>query len=231
MSPPMTARRSHPHRLVPFAVLLLPVLAALPRAQQPQPAVAPAAAETPAEPVLDDQLAQLIRSEGIEHSQVMRLLRDLTGKVGHRLTGSDNFTKACDWAVAEFSAMGLQNVHKEKWGEWKLVWNRGVWRGRIVAPIQLDMYVATEAGTAGTDGVRKGRVVYAPADEAGVTTLLEQNGGSLANLFLYQKRRAAGSAAGNAGGTPTPAADVPSESKEDAAKRRERVRALCEQKG
>src|SRR5262245_27256236 len=222
MSPPMTARRSHPHRLVPFAVLLLPVLAALPRAQQPQPAVAPAAAETPVEPVLDDQLAQRIRTEGIEHSQVMRLLRDLTGKIGHRLTGSDNFTKACDWAVAEFTAMGLQNVHREKWGEGKLLWNRGVWRGHIVAPIQLDMYVATEAWTAGTNGVRKGRVLYAPADEDGVTALLAANGGSFENVFLYEKKRPPGE---------VHAADGSVMTRQQLAERRDRVRALCESRG
>ena len=105
----MTARRSALQRLVPF--LLVPVLAVFARAQAPQPAGAPtappAAEEAPVAAVLDDQLAQRIRSEGIDHSQAMRLLRDLTGKVGHRLTGSDNFTKACDWAVAEFTAMGL----------------------------------------------------------------------------------------------------------------------------
>ncbi len=159
----------------------------------------------PAVPVLADDLAQRIRTEGIERSQAMRLLRDLTGKVGHRLTGSDNFTKACDWARDEFERMGLQNVHKEKWGEWNLAWNRGTWKGRIVQPIQLEMYVATEAWTASTDGLRKGRVLRAPADEAGVEALLGANGGTLNGVFLYYSKRPAaavvkaGEAAGIAG--------------------------------
>lgn len=108
------------------------------------------------------EVAAAIRTEGIDNSQVMRLLRDLTGKVGHRLTGSDNFTKACEWARDEFAAMGLQ-VELEPWGEWKLVWNRGAWVGRITAPVQLEMYVATDAWTAGTKGLQSGEVIAAPA--------------------------------------------------------------------
>ena len=110
---------------------------------------------------LPDALADAIAREGIEKSQVMRLLRDLTGKVGHRLTGSDNFTKGCLWAKEEFEKMGLQ-VELEKWGEWKLVWNRGPWVGRITQPIQMDMYVATDAWTGATKGLQKGAMVKAP---------------------------------------------------------------------
>ena len=117
-------------------------------------------------PVLDEATAAAIRKEGIENSEAMRLLGDLTSKVGHRLTGSDNFTKACDWAVQEFEAMGLKNVHKEKWGEWNLVWNRGTWKGRVVSPSPFDIYIATEAWTGSTNGVKTGPIVRAPKDTA-----------------------------------------------------------------
>ncbi len=110
---------------------------------------------------LPDATAEAIAKEGIDNSQVMRLLRDLTGKVGHRLTGSDNFTKGCEWAKGEFERMGLQ-VELEKWAEWKLAWNRGAWVGRIVHPFRLDMYVATEAWTAGTKGLQQGDLVLEP---------------------------------------------------------------------
>ena len=136
-------------RILPFS--LLPALA-----------LAQAPAATTADP-LPREIAEAIRAEGIERSQVMRILRDLTGKVGHRLTGSDNFTKGCEWARAEFAAMGLTNAHLEKWGEWKLVWNRGAWIGRITSPVLLDMYVATDAWTAGTKGLVPAKFVMAPA--------------------------------------------------------------------
>ncbi len=134
-------------------------------------------------PVLDDELAAAIRHEGIDNSQVMRILRDMTGKVGHRLTGSDNFTKACAWAATEFHAMGVPSVTLEKWGEWRLAWNRGAWKGRITSPVSMDLYVATEAWTAGTNGPREGVIVKAPDTVEGAT---KESVGS--KWVFYRKR-------------------------------------------
>ncbi|MFK7742393.1 MAG: M20/M25/M40 family metallo-hydrolase [Planctomycetota bacterium] len=111
--------------------------------------------------------ADAIHDQGIRKSQVHRFLRDMTGQIGHRLTGSPNFTKACAWAKGEFEKMGLE-VELEKWDEWPTVWSRGEWVGRIEQPIELDMYVATEAWTAGTKGPTTGHFALAPSgdDEA-----------------------------------------------------------------
>lgn len=140
---------------------LLPFLFAAPLLFAQEAAVA---TPTALPQLLPDGMAQQIRAEGIDHSQAMRLLRDLTGKVGHRLTGSDNFTHACAWAMTEFQAMGIPVVKLEKWGEWRLAWNRGVWHGRITVPEDIDLYVATEAWTAGTNGSKVAEI--APAPEA-----------------------------------------------------------------
>jgi carboxypeptidase Q len=102
---------------------------------------------------LSNSVAEAIKKEGVERSQVQRILRAMTGDIGHRLTGSDNFTKACEWAKGEFEQMGLP-VELEEWGEWQTVWNRGQWVGRVVEPIEFDMYVATDAWTAATDGLQ-----------------------------------------------------------------------------
>ncbi len=160
--------------------LLLPLFCSPLLAQGPATESASSSAVVP---VLDEATIERIIDEGIEHTQAMRLLDDLTSKVGHRLTGSDNFTAACDWAVAEFTKMGLSNVHKEPWGEWKLVWNRGIWRGRITSPIEMDMYVATEAWTAGTDGEVQGVIRYMPDDMAELRKMIEA--GRVRGAFLY----------------------------------------------
>jgi carboxypeptidase Q len=128
-------------------------------------------------------MAERIRDEGIDHSQAMRLLRDLTGKVGHRLTGSDNFSKACDWAAQEFHAMGVPSVQIEKWGEWKLAWNRGAWIGRITNPVAMDLYVATDAWTAGTNGSKVGVIAAAP------TAIDEVTVKAYAGKWVYYSKR------------------------------------------
>ena len=114
---------------------------------------------------LTNEMAEAIKKEGIENSSVHRILRDMTGKVGHRLTGSDNFTKACLWAKGEFEKMGIE-VELEQWAEWQTVWNRRQWIGRIVEPIELDMYVATDAWTAATDGLQTAGFVAVPEAES-----------------------------------------------------------------
>jgi hypothetical protein len=144
-------------------------------------AVAPAAPASP----FPMGVPERIRDVGIAESQAMRLLRDLTGKVGHRLTGSDNFTKACQWAAGEFYAMGVPVVTLEKWAEWKLVWNRGAWVGRITNPVAMELYVATEAWTAGTNGPRVGLIVRVPTEVEAVTRK------AVANKWLYYDKRPA----------------------------------------
>lgn len=128
------------------------------------------AQQTPAP--LSDDVAERIVAEGIDNSGVQAILREMTGDIGHRLTGSENFTKACAWAKQHFERMGL-TVELEKWDEWQTVWSRGEWVGRIVEPIELEMYVATEAWTAGTDGLQRAGFAAAPRsskDEAVAAT-------------------------------------------------------------
>ena len=130
------------------SLLVSPLLTSLALAQAgPQP--------------LSDAMAEAIAKEGIQNSGVHAILREMTGDIGHRLTGSENFTKACEWAKGHFEKMGLE-VELEEWAEWTTIWSRGEWIGRIVEPIELDMYVATDAWTAGTDGLKTASFVEAP---------------------------------------------------------------------
>lgn len=101
--------------------------------------------------------------EGKNHSQVMNYLSTLTHKIGPRLTGSPRLTKACNWALGEFTKMGCTNVHLEKWGDIPAGWDRGsIQVARMVEPFQSDMVFTTNAWTNGTHGMVRGRVVKAP---------------------------------------------------------------------
>ncbi len=73
------------------------------------PAAAPALApETAA--ALDNLTGRLLL-----HGQAYEYDRQLADGIGPRLTGSANYVKAVDWAIAEFTRLGLKNVHKESW--------------------------------------------------------------------------------------------------------------------
>ena len=107
-------------------------------------------------------MAAAIKKEGLENSHAMEILDELANGVGHRLTGSDNFTRACEYAKAEFESMGFEDVELEKWGTWPIVWNRGQWQGRVISPEPFDLQVATAAWTNGTPGNVRARVLPLP---------------------------------------------------------------------
>ena len=56
-----------------------------------------------------------IRSEELEHSQIMRIEHMLTDRYGPRMTGTPNHEAAAKWAVAEMTQWGMKNAHLEPW--------------------------------------------------------------------------------------------------------------------
>ncbi|MGE0141968.1 MAG: M20/M25/M40 family metallo-hydrolase [Planctomycetota bacterium] len=114
-----------------------------------------------------DTLAK-IRHEGLENSRAMDILDRLTHEIGHRLTGSDNFTRACEFARAEFASFGMTEVRLEPWDTWPITWNREQWMGRITAPEAFDLQVATPAWTNGTKGQVRGALIAMPESTAAI---------------------------------------------------------------
>ncbi len=123
--------------------------------------------------------AETIKNEGLNNSQAMKFLDHLTNKIGYRLTGSDNFTMACEWARDEFAKMGL-DAKLEKWTEWNVVWNRGQWSGRVLKPEVMELQVATPAWTPGTKGRQRGELVAMPDVDT-----LNQSDGAYKGKFLF----------------------------------------------
>ena len=111
---------------------------------------------------VDAATAAAIKHEGLENSRVMDTLDRLTNGIGGRLTGSDNFTRACEWARDEFKSFGMTEVQLEKWDTWPITWNRGQWMGRITSPEAMELQVATPAWTNGTKGQVRGVLVTMP---------------------------------------------------------------------
>lgn len=120
-------------------------------------------AEAP-QPVLDEDIVTAIQKEGLENSKVMEHLDYLTNTIGHRLTGSDNFRDACEWARGQFESWGL-DARLDPWATWPVVWNRGQWHGRVVEPIKMDLQVATQAWTAGTKGRVRAPLLAEPTSD------------------------------------------------------------------
>jgi carboxypeptidase Q len=75
-----------------------------------------------------------IAGEGILDSHAFQYLTELSDEVGARVTGSPAERKAEDWGAAKMKAIGLENVHTEKYQIWR-GWTRGTTEAEMILPM------------------------------------------------------------------------------------------------
>src|ERR1700691_1001856 len=95
----------------------------------------------PKGPAEDGTLPALgkIAGEGEMNSHAFEFLTELSDDVGARVTGSAAEHKAEDWGVAKMQAIGLSNVHKEKYTIWK-GWSRGPADAELLSPVRHKLH-------------------------------------------------------------------------------------------
>ena len=90
-----------------------------------------------------------IAGEGLLNSHAFQYLTELSDDIGGRVTGSVNERKAEDWGVAKMKAMGLENVHTEKYTIWR-GWTRGIAEAEILSPVRHKLHVDAMGWTGST---------------------------------------------------------------------------------
>lgn len=108
----------------------------------------------------DAEIARVI-DEGLVRSEVMTTASALMDGIGPRLTNSENYRRAADWAIGKFGAMGLQNVHRESF-EFGLGWNLDSHSARMITPRAINMTAIPVAWSPPTGGTLRGAVIVAP---------------------------------------------------------------------
>ncbi|MGB8474748.1 MAG: M28 family peptidase [Candidatus Acidiferrum sp.] len=100
-----------------------------------------------------------IAGEGMMNSHAFDYLTELSDDVGARVTGSPQAEKAIEWGEAKMKAIGLQNVHTEKWQLWR-GWTRGTAQAELLTPIRHPLHVDSMGWTGSTPaGGAEGDVV------------------------------------------------------------------------
>src|SRR5438128_8134513 len=100
-----------------------------------------------------------IAGEAMIDSHAFQYLTELSDDIGSRVTGSPADRKAEQWGVAKMKAMGLENVHTEKYQLWR-GWTRGMAQGELLEPIRRPLHVDAMGWTGSTPaGGAEGRVV------------------------------------------------------------------------
>jgi hypothetical protein len=100
-----------------------------------------------------------IRSEEMEHSQVMYIEHMLADRYGPRVTGTPNHEAAAKWAVAEMTKWGMKNGHLEKWDYGRDGWLNERAYGFITAPVKQNLKFEVLAWTPSTNGPVTGSAI------------------------------------------------------------------------
>ena len=120
----------------------------------------------PANEQLDMAMYERIREEGTQHGKAMELAGALTDDIGPRLTGSPNLDRGYEWAMATLTKMGLENAHKEDWGEFGFGWQQINTWGRMITPEPEPVWLQAAPWSPATNGAVTGDVVYVPLADA-----------------------------------------------------------------
>ena len=118
-------------------------------------AALPAAADTS-----EAQVGAVI-DEGLNRSEAMKTASQLMDGIGPRLTNSEGYRRAADWAIARMTATGLQNVHREAF-DFGLGWNLDSFSARMITPRRIDMTAIPVAWSPPTSGTLRAPVIVAP---------------------------------------------------------------------
>ena len=101
---------------------------------------------------VDEATTARIRSEELEHSQLMHTLHMLTDVYGPRVTGTPNHESAAKWAVQQMTEWGMKNAHLEPWDFGHPGWLNESASGHIVSPVHENIKFEVLAWTPSTNG-------------------------------------------------------------------------------
>jgi Zn-dependent M28 family amino/carboxypeptidase len=90
-----------------------------------------------------------IAGEGMMNSHAFEYLTELSDDVGGRVTGSPQGQKAIDWGVAKMKAIGLENVHAERYQIWR-GWTRGLAQAELLSPLRHPLHIDAMGWTGST---------------------------------------------------------------------------------
>ncbi len=117
------------------------------------------------EPV-DAKVNAILRSHGLEQSQVMDHLSWLCDVYGPRLTGSPNLGRAQKWAMKTLESWGVENAHTESWGPFGRGWRLDHFNLSVVGDNPWPVIAYPKAWSPGVDGRQVAEIVYVGSTNA-----------------------------------------------------------------
>ena len=115
---------------------------------------------------INTDIIQKIRQEGLQNSQVMDIVFNLTDANGPRLQGSSGYMKAANWAKTKLATIGLQDAKLEPWGEWGRGWELQKSYLALTAPYYRPLNAFPKTQCKGSDGAKNADVMMITAKDS-----------------------------------------------------------------
>jgi carboxypeptidase Q len=112
---------------------------------------------------LDTSMMSKIREEGMNHSQVMEIVFNLTDANGPRLMQSPGYFKAANWAKTKLASWGLVNANLEAWGNWGKGWELEKYYLAMTSPYYKPLTGFPKTFSSGTNGLAHAQVILLDA--------------------------------------------------------------------
>ncbi len=119
---------------------------------------------------LDMDMMAKIRDEGMNRSQVMDIIFNLTDANGPRLMQSPGYFKAANWAKSKLASWGMENARLEAWGNWGKGWELEKYYLAMTVPYYEPLIGFPKTFSNGTNGLMHAAVFLIEAkDSTGLT--------------------------------------------------------------
>ena len=114
----------------------------------------------------DTAMVSKIKTEGLNHSQVMETLFNLTDVTGPRLTGSTELRRSQQWAIGRLKDWGIEKASMEAWGTFGRGWEIEKSYVAMTSPYYQVLTAVPKAWTGSTNGLVSAQVICIKADSA-----------------------------------------------------------------
>ncbi|SRX74478.1 M20/M25/M40 family metallo-hydrolase [Aequorivita antarctica] len=101
-----------------------------------------------------------INTEGFQKSQVMNLITDLSDVYGPRLTGTNQYFTAAEWAKKTLENWGMDKVYFEKYCNDCMGWEVNSFNVEMTSPAYMKIQAYPYAWTESSNGVQIGELIW-----------------------------------------------------------------------
>ncbi len=106
------------------------------------------------------QALSKINTEGFQKSEVLNLISDLSDVYGPRLTGTNQYYTAAEWAKKTMENWGMDKVYFENYCNDCMGWEINSFNVEMIAPAYMKIQAYPYAWTESSNGVQMGDLVW-----------------------------------------------------------------------